>query len=372
MWMAWKNRLEAVALALVVVLSLSACRGEAGVKATPSAEVTAETTGKPTVAPTAAPTPELTVEAAARQPSAPPVELREYTLTEIALPKGWYPTADSNNVAAGWVVLARTESGRVVEQAIYRAADGVILALDGYSVYGGEGVMSRGTATRALVLRSDPQREGESLWNYFDVEEGRLLLDTPVADGDEGFGDKFDPISSPDKTWPQPKEDKASGLWGYVDEAGNWVLPAQYYSHSTPFEDGMAVVCLTDYTANGSYYNAIDVTGKELLPRRYLTLFYLGDGMFNYWGENGEGDCGLVSIDGVETPTGAFSNWFNGGLTANYGLIAQGFTNGDSFDYTYFDYAGNQVSEPFTWAGPIGDDGAGFVSKDGKLFRIQF
>lgn len=359
----------AAALALSMALGLAACGGEGANAPTPPAEVTAETTARPSVAPTAAPTPEHTVEATA-QPTAQPVELREYTLTEIDLPEGWRPAVDSNNVAAGWVAIERTESGRAVEAAIYRASDGAILDLDGYWVFGGDGPMSRGATTRCLMVKSD-------LWNVFDVEQGKLLLETPVPDGAEDFWARLAPCF-PAETWPQPKKDEATGLWGYVDQAGSWVLPPQYYDHPTHFKDGMAVVDLTEYDlAKGSLCNAIDVTGKELLPRRYKDLFYLGDGMFNYWGDNFQDnqwwtDCGLVSKDGVEYPTQAFSTWFNGGLTANYGLVAMTIYGSETYDDAYFDYAGNQVSEPFDWAGPIGDDGAGFVCKDDRLYRIQF
>lgn len=359
----------AAALALAMALSLTACGGEGAGAPTPPAEVTAEATARPSVEPTAAPTPEPTVEATA-QPSAQPVELREYTLTEIDLPEGWSPTVDSNNVAAGWAVIERLESERVVEAAVYRASDGTILDLDGYWVFGGDGPSSRGASTRCLVVKSDQ-------WNVFDVEEGKLLLETPVPDGAEDFWARLDPCF-PAEAWPQPKEDEATGLWGYVDEAGNWVIPAQYYDHPAPFKDGMAVVDLTEYDlAKGSLCNAIDVTGKELLPRRYKDLFYLGDGMFNYWGDNFQDnqwwtDCGLVSKDGVEYPSQTFQNYFNGGLTANYGLVAMTIYGSETYDDAYFDYAGNQVSEPFDWAGPIGDDGAGFVCKDDRLYRIQF
>lgn len=321
----------AAALALSMALGLAACGGGEGADApTPPVEVTAEATRKPTVTPTATPTAAPTLEPtpgptaeANAQPSAQPVELREYTLTEIALPEGWSPTADSNNVAAGWAVIERTESGRVVEAAIYRAADGAILDLDGCWVYGGEGPMSRGDTTRCLVVKSD-------LWNVFDVERGKLLLEASVPDGAEDFWARLDPCF-PAGTWPQPTQDEATGLYGYRDEAGNWTVPA-----------------------------------------RYLDLFYLGDGMFNYWGGDDMTDCGLVSIDGVETPTETFKYYFNGGLTANYGLISIYFGGEGNYHHAYFDYAGNQASEPFTWAGPIGDDGAGFVCKDGKLCRIQF
>ena len=350
----------AAALALSMALGLAACGGERAGAPTPPAEVTA-----------AEPTPEPTVEATA-QPSAQPVKLREYTLTEIDLPEGWRPIGGSNNVAAGWVVIYRMEGEKAVENAIYRASDGAILDLDGCWVYGGEGPMSRGDATRCLVFLPEPP--GVTDWGaidpkmgFFDVEAGKLQSEEEEALWEESL-----------LTWPQPKEDEATGLWGYVDQAGNWVLPPQYYDHPTHFKDGMAVVDLTEYDlAKGSLCNAIDVTGKELLPRRYKDLFYLGDGMFNYWGDNFQDnqwwtDCGLVSKDGVEYPSQTFQNYFNGGLTANYGLISIYFDGEGSYHHAYFDYAGNQVSEAFDWAGPIGDDGAGFVCKDDRLYRIQF
>lgn len=321
----------AAALVLSMALGLAACGGEGAGAPTPPAEVMAEATARPSgapvvtpvVEPTAAPTPEPTVEATAQ-----PVELREYTLTEIDLPEGWSPTVGSNNVAARWVAIYRMEGEKAVENAIYRASDGAILDLDGYWVYGGEGPMSRGDVTRCLVVKSD-------LWNVFDVEEGKLLLETSVQDGAEDFWARLDPCF-PAETRPQPTQDETTGLYGYRDEAGNWTVPA-----------------------------------------RYLDLFYLGDGMFNYWGDNFQDnqwwtDCGLVSKDGVEYPSQTFQNYFNGGLTANYGLVAMTIYGSETYDDAYFDYAGNQVSEPFTWAGPIGDDGAGFVCKDGKLCRIQF
>lgn len=358
----------AAALALSMALGLAACGGESADTPTPPAEVTAEATARPTVAPTAAveataaPTPEPTVEATA-QPSAQPVELREYTLTEIDLPEGWSPTGDFNNVAAGWVFIERIENG-AFERAVYLAADGAIRSLDGYFTYS-PGPARRGDETQFLMYQQDG-----SLHNVFDIEQGRFLLDEPAS------WEEVDALLN--KTWPQPKEDEATGLWGYVDEAGNWVIPAQYYDHPAPFKDGMAVVDLTEYDlAKGSLCNAIDVTGKELLPRRYKDLFYLGDGMFNYWGDNFQDnqwwtDCGLVSKDGVEYPSQTFQNYFNGGLTANYGLVAMTIYGSETYDDAYFDYAGNQVSEPFDWAGPIGDDGAGFVCKDDRLYRIQF
>ena len=360
----------AAALALSMALGLAACGGEGAGAPTPPAEVTAEATARPSVAPTAAveptaaPTPEPTVEATAQ-----PVKLREYTLTEIDLPEGWRPAASSYSVADGWTPIKKIESERVAETAIYRS-DGALFTdvLEGGSPYVGEGPASAGNTWYAC-LRKEVREPGsidfDEHYALLDVKEGKLAVPYQPY---ETYRQSAAAICGQSDR-PQPKEDEATWLWGYVDEAGSWVIPAQY-TQASPFQDGVAVVSLLSHEIGTT---AIDPMGKELpLPRRYSMLFYLGDGMFNYWGENWENDCGVVSMDGVETPTETFKFYFNGGLTANHGLIAALIHNSETYDDAYFDYAGNQVSEPFDWAGPIGDDGAGFVCKDGKLYRIQF
>lgn len=252
-----------------------------------------------------------------------------YTLTEIALPEGWSPAGSSYSVADKWTPVQRIENERVAETAIYRS-DGTLFTdvLEGGSPYTGEGPASAGNTWYAC-LRKEVREPGsidfDDRYALFDVKEGKLVVPyqpygtyRQSAAAIRGQNDR-----------PWPTQDEATGLYGYRDEAGNWLIPARYYE-----------------------------------------MFYLGDGVFTYWGEGN--DCGLVSMDGVETPTGAFRNYFNGGLTANYGLIATTIYGSETYDDAYFDYAGNQVSEAFDWAGPIGDDGAGFVCKDGKLYRIQF
>ena len=306
-------------------------------------------------------------------------ERRGYTLTEMALPQGWVPTADSNNAAAGWATIQRVENEAVAEEAICRA-DGKILSLDGYFVYGFEHPTSRGDAKRLPVsthqgVALGPETLFDSLWNIYDVEQERFLLETALFGDDPAWDAAWEEYFFTPQTWPQPELDESTGLYGYVDREGNWVIPAQYY-YAGSFTDGAAVVHFRDGMISAA---AIDETGKELLPRRYDDLWYLGEGVFNYWGDlsSWEGDdwrmdCGTVTMEGVETPTAAFSGYFNGGLTAHHGLVAVGHEADSNWVMTYYDLAGNQASEDFDWAGPIGDDGAGFVSKDGKLWRIQF
>lgn len=307
-------------------------------------------------------------------------ERRDYTLTPVELPEGWVPTADSNKVAAGWAAIQRVENDTVAEEAICRA-DGAVLGLDGYFVYGFEHLTSRGSATRLLVQTYgaeilDYEAARGSLWNIYDVEQERFLLEKGMSDNDPAWEEAQETyLPSALSTWPQPRLDKDSGLYGYVDREGNQVIPPQY-DMAGPFADGAAVVHFRDGETPAA---AIDKTGKELLPRRYSELWYLGEGVFNYWGDlssweddDWRGDCGIVTMEGVEMPSATFSGYFNGGLAAHHGLIAMGHEDGNNWVMAYYDFSGNQVTEDLDWAGPIGPDGAGFVCKGGRLFRIQF
>ena len=303
---------------------------------------------------------------------APTAEL-PYTLTEIPLPQGWTPTEDSNNVAAGWAVIQRRENEGVVEEAICRS-DGKLLDLDGYFVYGFEHLTSRGNARRLWVMTREGATRwdrplGDLLWNIYDVDREGLLLDQGIPDDSPAREEAQKTYFPTVPTWPQPKLDESAGLYGYVDQDGNWVIPAQYDMVS-PFTDGAAVVHFRDMDWSAT---AIDETGTEILSRRYSELWYLGDGVFTYWGtQNWRDDCGTVTMEGVETPTAAFSGYFNGGLAAHHGLVAMYHESGRNSVMAYYDLAGNPVTEDFDWAGPIGEDGTGFVCLNEKLYRIQF
>lgn len=308
---------------------------------------------------------------------AQPEAKRDYTLTAVTLPEGWVPTADSQNVAAGWATIQRVENDTVAEEAICRS-DGTVLGLEGYFVYGFEHLTSRGDAKRLPVsthqgVATDLVALFGSVWNIYDVEQERFLLEAGLLGDDPAWNTAWQEYLTAPQTWPQPRLDESAGCYGYVDQEGNWVIPAQYYD-AGPFADGAAVVSFPDRTAA-----AIDKTGKDILPRRYSELWYLGDGVFSYWGDlsSWEGDdwrrdCGTVTMEGIETPTQTFSGHFNGGLAAHHGLVAMGHEADNNWVMAYYDLAGNQVTEDFDWAGPIGDDGAGFVCKGGQLYRIQF
>lgn len=56
-----------------------------------------------------------------------------------------------------------------------------------------------------------------------------------------------------------PTKDPATGLYGYLNDFGVWVIPPQYRS-AEGFGDGLAVV------ATYNHYGIIDITGKFVTP----------------------------------------------------------------------------------------------------------
>ncbi len=61
-------------------------------------------------------------------------------------------------------------------------------------------------------------------------------------------------------------QDAASGLWGYIDKLGNWVIEPQYYN-AMPFYEGKAAV----KNANGMYI-FIDETGAQAFDGEYSRI----------------------------------------------------------------------------------------------------
>ena len=208
------------------------------------------------------------------------------------------------------------------------------------------------------------------------TQDGHIIYSTSLPDGGlefwllDGTGVRMTQLTAPeglDPNWNNfneglaPCQDLATRKTGYVDQTGAWVLQPQWEGGASAFSSGYAVV----YYGQGCAI--IDRTGKEVVPNQeaVLELFsnspdYTGGGLFrvgefggtNYW----------LSLDGASYPEeGAQSNYENG-----YVIIAEE----DGFHYQ--DLTPTQVSEGFSWCGPIDATGRGFVGRDGKVYRIQF
>lgn len=79
-----------------------------------------------------------------------------------------------------------------------------------------------------------------------------------------------------DKTWAElglysegliAAKDKTSGLWGYIDKTGEYVIEPAFYD-AFPFSEGLAAV----KTVTG-FYSFIDKMGKEVIKGEYSDVF---------------------------------------------------------------------------------------------------
>ena len=142
------------------------------------------------------------------------------------------------------------------------------------------------------------------------------------------------------------------GLNGYVDAAGEWVIPAQWDMVGA-FQGEYALV------KYGGGWGVIDRSGRTVLPCRYPMLYDCGGGLFHY-NSGDDMDQGWVWADGRT----ARSAYAGNGAAYSGGYIATGnrFLNAD----------GVPVTPVFDWVGPVADDGSAFVGLDGKIYRLQF
>ncbi len=158
-----------------------------------------------------------------------------------------------------------------------------------------------------------------------------------------------------------PWWDEESGLWGYVDAAGNWAVEP-VFSWAGKFRNGYAVVMdredrmglmdrqgemvipFGDYEDLSPFANSPDYTGPE--------------GLIWFSGPDGSG---WMDLDGDRYPAGAMNGGngvFHNGYFVNTGV--------------YYDTDRKPVSQRFDLTGQIGPDGRGFVGLDGKIWCIQF
>lgn len=154
-----------------------------------------------------------------------------------------------------------------------------------------------------------------------------------------------------------PRRDPDTGLWGYADLSGTWVLPPQW-NETSGFMDGYAVV------GDGTRMGAIDRTGAAVLPCQYAFLRPIGGGY--YYCEKADGGRSLIGVDGTSWPPDLYAS--DGAVWSN-GFIS-------SYD-RILDTAGTPVTPAFDSStsasvGPVDKDGSAFVILDRKVYRLRF
>ncbi len=313
------------------------------------------------------------------RPKAP--EYAPYTLTELSVPEG-FVRDETWTPAQNCMILERPdEPGQ--PQAILRA-DGTCLVLEDGCRVGAWWEHVEGDVELVELHKTDP-----SVWasvGVIDLTTGEMALPFGHYDAcsilpDHTFLTRSDgrsptePYCLRDKAGRElaqlydtaqwglmadglaPCYDQGSGLYGYVDLSGRWVIPPQYGS-AQRFRSGCAVV---SREIDGQWYDGvIDVQGREVLPFQYADLEYRGDGLYldSCFGL----DSRWVELDGAEAVNG-FTADFELYRSNGYVALARRYLGRDLRPVTGRD---------FDWTGPIGPDGSGFVGKDGKICRIQF
>lgn len=164
-------------------------------------------------------------------------------------------------------------------------------------------------------------------------------------------------------------QDGESGLWGYVDQSGRWLVEPVWASAGN-YRRGYAAVQNQE-----GLWGCIDLKGNIVLPFQYSLLEpardswdYEGPLVFAFQEENGQ--TGLLTLNGPTCHIPLDSEDFHIRSFQNgYGLCFSGYDHSYSW---YINALGETVSEKFDWAGPLTADGQGFVGMDQKIYRIRF
>lgn len=139
-----------------------------------------------------------------------------------------------------------------------------------------------------------------------------------------------------------PAQDPGSGLVGYVDRDGVFVINPKYDDASMFSKDGWAVVCQDDL------WGAINIEGEEIIPCSYEDLSSFFPSGYAVFGVKDDADewmrYGILDTDGnviVEAQYDEISFVFDGYFCAdlNYGGIPCMFTPYGSV----IDFAGNEL-----------------------------
>lgn len=224
------------------------------------------------------------------------------------------------------------------------------------------------------ILTGDPETYAAYL--LWDAQGNQLQkVDASTLDWWSGFHQELRPTQVTEYWKGEPPFPERLGLWGYVTPNTYWAIPPLRDSVQD-FRDGYAVVG-EKAGADGGYdrMGAIDREGKEVIPLKYHRLDNCGEGMFLYTMFTPDGQVeqrGMVRAwDGLEIPYAAANDQldFHSGYSG-YTDVAKDWS--PDIRYVYVNTRMETVSQPFDWVGPIGDDGAGFVGLEGKVYRIQF
>ena len=175
-----------------------------------------------------------------------------------------------------------------------------------------------------------------------------------------------EPLGGSDNNWYGfdegvcPWQDEETGLWGYVDAQGNWVMEPTW-AYASAFEGGYAV--LDDDQGQCA---VIDRGGNLVIPFQDKRLDlprsspgYEGPQGLLYWEDWRTDNKGLMDLEGT-----VYSLPDTVSSAAVYDKA-----EGGSY---YLDSQARRISETFDRCGDLTPEGQGFVELGGKLYRIQF
>ena len=74
-------------------------------------------------------------------------------------------------------------------------------------------------------------------------------------------------------------QSSSSSQYGYLDEAGDLLIEAQY-QYAEPFKNGLAIVTMSDESLSGTLSGVIDRVGNVVIPFAYSSLYRLGNGWY--------------------------------------------------------------------------------------------
>lgn len=163
-----------------------------------------------------------------------------------------------------------------------------------------------------------------------------------------------------------PWQDEETGLWGYVDLQGNWVMEPMW-SYTSSFEGSYAVLW-DDQDRSG----IIDRNGILVFPfqEKQLDLPRSAPGheaealirWYEWNEERQEYLYGYLDWDGTVYPMDTEVPRFYNGFAAVWD---------DAGNY-YLDARLQRRTESFDWCSDLTPDGQGFVGIEGKIYRIEF